>query len=133
VGRKNIFTQLLILQTHSLFDYATLYFTVLTGTDPEKYQRGWLAQKLSSFNCHNNVQFTTHKMVQGCYNRWHGHAGGPNRPSFSNWSKIQFCQSRVGGNNVCLLLCVWQESFLFRLLMHSDTGAFREKFNFRHF
>jgi len=31
-----------------------------TGTDPEKYQRGWLAQKLSSCN---SVQFTIHKTV----------------------------------------------------------------------
>ena len=31
VGRINNFTQL-ILQTHSFFDYATLYFTVLAFT-----------------------------------------------------------------------------------------------------
>jgi len=54
----------------------------IAGTDPEKYQRGWLAQKLSSCKCHNNVQFIMHKMVQDCYNKWDGHAGGPDRPSF---------------------------------------------------
>jgi len=47
-----------------------------TGTDPEKYQRGWLAQKFSSCNCHNNLYRRLQNGARLLHNRWYGHAGG---------------------------------------------------------
>ena len=90
---------------------------VKAGTDPEKYQRGWLAQKFRSCNCHNKVQFTPYTIwCKTVTTDGMAMLVGLTGRKWVNWSKIQYCQNRVGGNNVCIPLCAWQlkqESFLF--------------------